>query len=351
MFKKMVDSGHEKIIYCYEPSAGLKAIIAIHSTILGPAVGGCRVRKYKDESEALFDVMRLSKSMSIKNAAANLGYGGGKSVIIADPVKEKTPEMLIAFAKAVDSLGGLYYTAPDSGITQDDMNLICRHTKYAMGKDEIEGGLGFRNSNMATAYGVYLGIKAGVKIRLGIENLSGVKVAMQGVGNVGECLVELLYNNGAEVIVSDLDQSRIDEITKRFDVKVVDPNAIYDVDCDVFTPAALGGSINKNTIPRLKCKLVVGPANNQLLDDSDADLLAQRGIYYIPDFIVNCGGVTIGTGEISGLTYEEAFKKIDVVYDNIFEIDSIAKTRGITTNQAALELAWARINAGRNKKS
>lgn len=348
MFKTIAQYGHEKIIYCYEGDVGLKAIIAIHSTVLGPAVGGCRMRKYDRDEDALFDVMRLSKNMTLKNAAANLGAGGGKSVIIADPLTEKTPELLEAFALAVDSLGGTYYTAEDVGISVADLNHIFKFTKYVLGSDRGSESLG--DSNMATAYGTYLGIKTGVEIKLGIKDLSGVKVAVQGVGHVGSRLVELLTKDGAEIIVSDINQNSLDSIQKKYSVKAVDPEDIYDVDCDVFSPAGLGGTINENTIPRLKCKLVVGAANNQLLKDSDADLLQKRDIYYVPDFIVNCGGVTMGTAEIFGLTYEEAFKKIDIVQDNVHEVDRIAREKGITTQQAAIEMAWGRIQAAKAKK-
>ncbi|WP_066459726.1 Leu/Phe/Val dehydrogenase [Anaerotruncus rubiinfantis] len=348
MFDTIAEYGHEKIVYCYEPDVNLRAIIGVHSTALGPAVGGCRMRKYATDEEALFDVMRLSRGMSLKNAAANLGVGGGKSVIIADPFTEKTPELLIAFAEAIESLGGIYWTAEDVGMSVDDLNLICRHTKYAMGGTENPYGLG--DPSLPTAYGAFLGIKAGAEIKMGITDLSGVKVALQGVGNVGTQLCGLLTKAGADVTVTDVNTARVENAVKEYGVKAVAPDDIYDVDCDIFTPAAFGGSINENTIPRLTAKLVVGPANNQLLKDSDAVLLAKRDIYFIPDFIVSCGGVTMGTAEMFHLTYDEAFKKIEIVTSNVHEVDQIARTRGITTNEAALEMSWGRIRATKAAK-
>ena len=348
MFETIAEYGHEKIVYCYDGDVGLKAIIAIHSTVLGPAVGGCRMRKYDRDEDALFDVMRLSKNMSLKNAAANLGVGGGKSVILADPQTEKTPELLKAFALAVDSLGGIYYTAEDVGMTVADLNYICKFTKYAMGGDQTPGAHG--DPSMPTAYGTYLGIKTGAEIKLGLKELAGVKIAVQGVGHVGTCLVELLSKDGAEITVADINQDSVANVQEKYGVRAVQPDEIYDVDCDIFSPAAFGGTINENTIPRLKCKVVAGAANNQLLKDSDADLLQKRDIYFVPDFIVNCGGVTMGTAEIFGLTYEEAFKKIDIVQDNVYEVDRIAREKGITTQQAAIEMAWGRIQAAKAKK-
>ena len=346
MFQDLIDCGHEKIIYCSEPDAGLKAIIAIHNTVLGPAFGGCRVRKYERDEDALAEVLRLSRAMTYKTAAANLGVGGGKSVIIADPATEKTPELLVAFAKCVDSLGGMYCTAPDVGMTVPDLNLIYSHTKYVNGCDASPHGLG--DPSIPTARGAFLGVLAGAEIRLDRKDLEGVKIAVQGVGNVGIQLVEMLVKSGAKVTVSDVAKERISIAAEKFGVQVAEPDAIYDADCDVFVPAGLGGTINKDTIPRLKAKLVVGPANNQLLDEkADALLLAGRDIYFIPDFIVSCGGVTMGTCEFKQIPYDEAFKMIDIVTPNVFEIDGIAKKKNITTTEAAMEMAWNRVLAAK----
>ncbi len=348
MFETIHEYGHEKIIYCYEPSVQLRAIIAIHSTALGPAVGGCRMRKYEREEDALFDVMRLSQGMSLKNAAADLGVGGGKSVIIGDPKTEKTPELLAAFGKAVESLGGIYWTAEDVGMSVDDIDLLGRYTQYALGGRETPYGLG--DPSLPTAYGAFLGIRAGVEIQLGKSSLSGVRIALQGVGNVGTQLCRLLAEAGADVTIADPDAARVEAAVRAYSAKAVSPEEIYDVDCDVFTPAAFGGSINCQTIPRLKAKLVAGPANNQLLQDADALLLAQRGIYFIPDFIISCGGVTMGTAEIYHLSYDEAFQKIGIVTRNVYEVDQIARSKNLTPNEAALELAWGRIRAAKENR-
>lgn len=346
MFKTISEYKHEKIIYCYDGNVGLKAIIAIHSTALGPAFGGCRMKKYNSDEDALFDVLRLSQYMSLKNAVANVSAGGGKSVIIADPQTEKTPELLESFALAVDSLGGMYYTAPDLNMSVVDLNYIGKFTKYMMGGDFSET---FGNPSMATAYGVYLGIKTGMEIKFGYKNLAGVKVAVQGVGQVGTCLVELLSKDGAKILVADTNQERIDNVKGKFDVKIVKPEDIYDVDCDIFSPAAQGGIINENTIPRLKCKLIAGAANNQLLKNSDAELLHRRNIYFIPDFIISCGGVIMGEAEVKGYTYDQAFKKIEIVKDNVHKVDTIAREKDITPNQAAFEMAWERIKEAKQK--
>jgi leucine dehydrogenase len=306
------------------------------------------MRKYDRDEDALFDVMRLSQNMSLKNAAANLGVGGGKGVILADPQTEKTPELLKAFALAVDSLGGMYYTAEDVGMTVADLNYICQFTKYAMGGDQTPGAHG--DPSMPTAYGVYLGIKTGAEIRLGVKSLAGIKIAVQGVGHVGTALVELLSKDKADVTVSDVNKDSVANVQEKFGTKAVDPDEIYDVDCEIFVPAAFGGTINESTIPRFKCKLVAGAANNQLLKETDAELLQKKDIYYVPDFIINCGGVTMGTAEVFGLKYDEAFKKIDIVPGNVREVDKIAGEKGITTHQAAVEMAWGRIQAAKNNK-
>lgn len=346
MFETIAEYGHEKVVFCYDGDVGLKAIIAVHSTALGPAFGGCRMREYNSDADALFDVLRLSQFMSLKNAAANVEAGGGKSVIIADPLTENKLGLLEAFARAVDSLGGIYYTAPDINISATELNYIGKFTKYVMGG--VATGP-FGNPSMDTAYGVYLGIKTGMGVKFGDENLAGVKVAVQGVGKVGACLVELLAKDGAKIVVADVDSERTANIKKRFDVEIAQSDEIFDVECDIFSPAAQGGIINENTIPRLKCKLVAGAANNQLLKISDAELLQKRGIYFVPDFIISCGGVIMGEAEVKGYTYEQALEKIGIVKENVKKVDTIAREKGVTTIQAAYEMAWGRIQAAKQK--
>lgn len=349
MFKELSDYGHEKVLFCSDRETGLKAIIAVHSTARGPAMGGCRMRKYDSDAEALTDVLRLSRAMSLKNAAANLDAGGGKSVILVDAQTEKTPEMLIAFAKCVDALGGLYYTAEDVGMTVADLNLICRHTPYAMGGDESPYGLG--DPSRPTAYGTYLAMKAAAGIKLGRDGLSGLRIAVQGVGNVGTCLVEMLDKDGAEVTVCDVNQARVDHVVAKYGVRSVAPDCIYDVNCDIFSPCGFGASINADTIPRLKCRQITGCANNQLLDEkADSDLLKARDIYFVPDFIASCGGVTMGTAELYKLDYDTAFKKIEIVTENVHTVDRIARDKGISTTEAAIVMATERIDAARASK-
>jgi leucine dehydrogenase len=345
MMEMITQHGHEKVVFCHDKESGLKAIIGIHSTVLGPAMGGCRMKKYASTEDALFDVLRLSRGMTYKCAAADLGTGGGKSVIIADPKTEKTEELLKAFARAVDSLGGLYISAEDMGMSVDDINLMKTVSPYIVGCSKEYGGLG--DPSMPTAYGTYLGIRAGAQVVFGSDNLKGKTVAIQGAGNVGYCLAELLTKDEANLVIADVDSDRVNKTAEDFGARIVSPDEIYDVPCDIFAPSAIGGTINEQTIPRLKCKVIAGAANNQLLTEDDARRCEAKGIFYVPDFIINLGGVTLGAYEYKHLPYEVAYKQIDIAFDNVLKVAEIARKNSITTSQAANMFAEQKIEAAK----
>ncbi|MDK2878880.1 MAG: leucine dehydrogenase [Thermoanaerobacteraceae bacterium] len=332
IFKETFEKGHEQVVFCSDPAAGLKAIIAIHSTVLGPALGGLRMWNYKSEEEALTDVLRLSRSMTYKNAAMGLGLGGGKAVIIGDPHRDKTPELFRAFGRFVESLGGRYITAEDVGTCEEDMNYIAQETSHVVGLTGKSG-----NPSPVTAYGVFLGIKAAVEWVFGSDDLKGKKVALQGLGHVGMEVARLLTESGAEVTAADIYPDRVKEAQEILGAKIVEPEKIYEVPCDIFSPCALGAIINENTIDRLACKIVAGAANNQLKDENFARRLMDRGILYAPDYIINGGGVINVAEELSGMPYsiERVFRKLSVIPARLKEVFALSRSEGITTAEAA----------------
>lgn len=332
IFKETFEKGHEQVVFCSDPAAGLKAIIAIHSTVLGPALGGLRIWNYKSEEEALTDVLRLSRGMTYKNAAMGLGLGGGKAVIIGDPQRDKTPELFRAFGRFVESLGGRYITAEDVGTSEEDMNYIAQETSHVVG---LAGKSG--NPSPVTAYGVFLGIKAAVEWVFGSDDLKGKKVALQGLGHVGMEVARLLTESGAEVTASDIYPDRVKEAQEILGAKIVEPEKIYEVPCDIFSPCALGAVINENTVDRLTCRIVAGAANNQLKDESYARRLMDRGILYAPDYIINGGGVINVAEELSGMPYsiERVFRKLSVIPARLKEVFELSRSEGITTAEAA----------------
>lgn len=331
-FKETFEKGHEQVVFCSDPEVGLKAIIAVHSTVLGPALGGLRMWNYKTEEDALIDVLRLSKGMTYKNAAMGLGLGGGKAVIIGDPHKDKTPELFRSFGKFVERLGGKYITAEDVGTCEEDMNYIAQGTSHVLG---LAGKSG--NPSPVTAYGVFLGIKATVEWVFGSDDLKGKKVALQGLGHVGMEVARYLTESGADLTVTDIYPDLVKEARKRLGVKAVEPEKIYDVACDIFSPCALGAIINENTVERLNCKIVAGAANNQLKDNSFGARLKERGILYAPDYIINGGGVINVAEEISGVPYsiEKVYKKLQVIPSRLQEVFALSKSEGIATAEAA----------------
>ncbi|MEW6031306.1 MAG: Glu/Leu/Phe/Val dehydrogenase dimerization domain-containing protein [Bacillota bacterium] len=341
VFVGMQKHGFEQVVFCYNESAGLKAIIAIHDTTLGPALGGLRMWPYATEEDAVFDVLRLARGMTYKAAAAGLNLGGGKAVIIADPRRDKSEALFRAFGRFVQSLGGRYITAEDVGTTVEDMDYIHMETDYVTGVSTAYGSSG--DPSPATAFGVWRGMKACAKEAFGSESLAGKRVAIQGVGHVGQNLARHLYDEGARLVVSDINEEAVARARAEFRAEAVDPEAIYDVECDIFSPCALGAVLNPETIPRLKTRVVAGAANNQLLSDSDGDTLHERGILYAPDYVINAGGLINVADELEGYNRDRAFKKITGIYANIEKVIGISKRDRIPTYRAADRLAEERI--------
>ena len=333
---------HEEVIFCHNKDVGLKAIIAIHNTALGPALGGTRMWNYKTENEALIDVLRLSRGMTYKASAAGLNLGGGKAVIIGDPKTDKTEGLFRAFGTFVNSLGGKYITAEDVGTTVKDMEYVFSETPFVTGIPEALGGSG--DPSPYTAYGVLMSIKASVKKKLNKDDLNGVHVAVQGLGNVGRNLVEHLVKEGAQVTVADIDQERVEEICSKHGLKSVSPDDIVTIDCDVFAPCALGAVINDDTINKLKCSIVAGGANNVLAESRHGDILLEKNILYAPDFVANAGGLMNVFVELEGYSKERAMVKVEAVYNNMMEVFRIAEKENVPTYKASQILAQRRID-------
>ncbi|KXG78604.1 Leucine dehydrogenase [Fervidicola ferrireducens] len=332
IFKVIGEMGHEEVVFCNDPESGLKAIIAVHNTNLGPALGGCRMWSYDSEEDAIRDVLRLSRGMTYKNAMMNLPLGGGKSVIIGDPRKDKSEKLFRAFGKFVNSLGGKYITAEDVGTCPEDMRYVAQETSYVAGLDGKSG-----DPSPITAFGVFLGIKACCEWVYGNDDLKGKVVAIQGLGHVGMELVRLLTEAGAKLVVTDIYSDRIDEAKEKYGVEAVDPDKIFDVACDIFAPCALGAVINENTVDRLRCKIVAGAANNQLKDESFAERLAKRGILYAPDYVINGGGVINVSIEVSGEIYSRELvnEKLKIIPKRLKEVFEFAEKEKVTTARAA----------------
>ena len=321
---EMSNYRHEKVLFVNNEKAGLKAIIAVHNTNLGPAIGGCRLWPYESYDAALFDVLRLSRGMSHKNAVAGLPHGGGKGVIIADP-SQKTEAMFEAFAEAVNSLGGDYITAEDVNTDCDDALIMLRKTNHICGLPQNSG-----DPSPFTARGVWQGIKATAKVALDRDSLEGLTIAVQGLGKVGYDLCRYLHKDGAKLIVGNRsNKAALEKAADEFGATVVGTNEIMSAECDILAPCALGAILNPNTIPNLRCKAVAGAANNQILDDASGLALKARGIYYAPDFVINGGGVINAAAEVDGpYKVEEVLKKVDNIYNTIEHILSESKKTG-----------------------
>jgi leucine dehydrogenase len=333
---------HEQVVFAADPASGLKTIIAIHSTALGPALGGTRFYPYATEEEALSDVLRLSRGMTFKAAASGLDLGGGKAVIIGDPDTLKSERLWRAYGQFVESFGGRYITAEDVGTTTADMELIRRETRWSFGTPLSAGGSG--DPSPATARGLIAGLRAVATRLRGDRELAGLRVAIQGVGKVGYAYARLLTEERAEVIVADVDDRAVDRAVRDLGVKSVPLDDILAVDCDVLSPCALGGGINAETIPKLACSAILGSANNQLATDADAVKLAASGILYAPDFVVNAGGLINVSQELRGYTEAGASHRIDGIEQATATILDLADTEGITPNQAAIAVAQRRID-------
>lgn len=346
VFGQVSFDNHEQIVFCHDKDTGLKAIIGIHNTVLGPALGGTRMWKYENEWEALNDVLRLSRGMTFKSAISGLNLGGGKAVIIGDSKKDKTPELIIKFGQYVHSLSGKYITAEDVGTTTPDMDLIRDYTPYVTGISEAKGGLG--NPSPVTAFGVYMGMKAAAKYSYGSDDLKGKKILVQGTGHVGETLINYLRKEDAIVFVSDINEERMHEMCTKYGALVCEEKNIYQAAVDIYAPCALGATLNDETVGVLKAKIVAGAANNQLANElKHGKLLQERGIAYAPDFLINAGGIINVYGEIEGYGKEEVFKRTENIYNTTLEIFHFAEKNKITTHQAAFIMAQNRID---NKK-
>ena len=332
---------HEQIVFCQDKESGLKAIIAIHNTNLGPAVGGCRMWNYESDDEALTDVLRLSRGMTYKNALAGLEMGGGKSVIIADPKTQDREALFRAFGRCINSLGGKYFSAEDVGVTTADIMIAHQETPYMAG---LEGKSG--DPSPFTALGTYLGIKAAVKHQRGIDNLKGLKISVQGVGHVGYYLCRHLHAEGAELIVTDINQTSLNRVSTEFGATVVAPQDIYHQDVDVYAPCALGATINDTTIPLLKATIVAGCANNQLAEARHGEKLKELNILYAPDYVINAGGI-INVSFEKDYDATLATKKVEEIYDTLMRIFVLSDEQDCTTSSIADKLARAIIEAAK----
>ena len=343
LFDKISNTNHEQLHYCSNKELGLKAIIGIHDTTLGPAIGGARMWNYVSEESALKDVLRLSRAMTLKSSLAGLNAGGGKAVIIGD-IKLKNENFIKKYATFVNNLNGIYWTAQDVNISAQDMIWMKEITPYVVGMPIEQGGLG--DSSAPTAYGIYLGMKAAVKFIYGSDSLEGKKIAIQGIGKVGEKLVDFLIKEKAEIYVSDINDSILNSLSKRKNLKIFKNDDLFSLDIDIFSPCALGSVINTNSINQLNCKIIAGAANNQLEDDKIHDKeLKAKGITYVPDFLINAGGIiSVYHEQIQDLNKEKVFKMTEGIYSKVREVLSLSERNKISTNEAAMKIALDRIN-------
>ncbi len=336
---------HEQVVFVSDDKSGLKAIIAVHNSNLGPALGGCRMWPYASEEEAVRDVLRLSRGMTYKSAMANLKLGGGKSVIIGNPRTDKTPALLAAFARALEQLNGRYIAAEDSGTSVADMKYMTQFTRHVAGIHDKPSDEGTRSGDPspATAYGTFIGIQAAAKERLGRDSLAGLRVAVQGVGNVGFDLARQLKEAGAQLWVTDLHREPLLQAGKELGATVVAPEEIFGLDVDVFAPCALGAILNDSTIPQLKAKIVAGAANNQLAEPRHGLALMQRGILYAPDYVINAGGIIDVYHERIGFERAALIKHIEGIRDNLMEVFARAREEERPTGEVADAIAEERF--------
>ncbi|MEE2700082.1 MAG: Glu/Leu/Phe/Val dehydrogenase dimerization domain-containing protein [Bacteroidota bacterium] len=341
---KMDEMGHEQVLFCRDKKTGLRAIIAIHDTTMGPSLGGVRMWDYKNELQAVEDVLRLSRGMTYKAAISGLELGGGKAVIIGNANTDKSEALLRRFGQFVESLGGRYITAEDVNMSPKDMEYIKMETNHVTGTDVSLGGSG--DPSPVTAYGVYMGMKASAMYRWGSDSLAEKTILVQGIGHVGEYLVEHLAKENANILINDINEQRLEEVSEKYGAKIVKGNGIYDLEIDIYAPCALGATLNSDTIARLKCEIVAGSANNQLADEQiHANQLKERAIIYAPDFLINAGGLINVYSEIKGFSRDIALEKTKNIYNTTLEILNKAEQDGVTTNQAAIGIAQERLGA------
>jgi leucine dehydrogenase len=336
---KMVNMDHEQVLFCQDKATGLKAIIAIHNTVLGPALGGTRMWNYLNEEDAITDVLRLSRGMTYKNSISGLNLGGGKAVIIGDSYTQKNEKLFRRFGQFVESLSGKYITAEDVGISPQDMVWVNKETNHVAGLPGKSG-----DPSPVTAYGVYVGMKACAKAQFGNDTLEGIKVAVQGAGHVGQYLMKHLKDEGAKIFVTDIHEPSLKEASEKYGATVVGLDEIYDLDVDVYAPCALGATVNDDTLNRLKCSIIAGAANNQLQKETiHGKIVMEKGILYAPDFMINAGGVINCFAEVDGRTAEWAIEKAAQIYDTTTEIINGSKMKNIPTYAIANKMAEDRI--------
>ncbi|HXH75535.1 MAG TPA: Glu/Leu/Phe/Val dehydrogenase [Bacteriovoracaceae bacterium] len=348
--EKMYSMGHEEVVFFQDKSCGLKAIVAIHDTTLGPALGGTRFWQYGNEEEALIDVLRLSRGMTYKAAVSGLNLGGGKAVIIGDPRKDKTEALFRSFGRFIESLNGRYITAEDVNTNVDDIEHIFTETNYVTGVAQQYGGSG--NPAPYTALGTFRGIEASVTKAFGSRSLQGKSVAIQGVGAVGYELAKLLTEAGASILYTDINEKGIQKMQESFpNAKFVSTTEIFSTPCDIYAPCALGASLNDETIPKLRCKIVAGAANNQLKEDRHGLVVKERGILYAPDYLINAGGLMNVSIEFEGWADSKSRRMIDTIYDKTLEVFRISDEQNIPVNKAADVMAEKRIESMKNIKN
>jgi leucine dehydrogenase len=343
IFEKVQQMGHEQVVFCHDANSGLKAIIAIHNTTLGPALGGTRLWSYQSDEDAIIDALRLSRGMTYKNAISGLNIGGGKAVIIADP-SMKSEALWRRYGRFVNSLNGKYITAEDVNTNTADMEYIALETKFVTGVPEYSGGSG--DPSPFTAKGVYVGMKASAKKVYGNDSLNGKKVLVQGAGHVGQYLIGHLVAEGAKVMVSDIDQNKLKAVKDQYpSIEIVDNAGIFDLDMDIYAPCALGATLNDSSITALKCAIVAGAANNQLADENvHGPALVKRGIVYAPDFLINAGGVVNVSAELEGYNVGKVNSAVEKIYDRTLDIYKLAETEGIHNQAAAMRMAQKRLD-------
>ncbi|UNO38368.1 Glu/Leu/Phe/Val dehydrogenase dimerization domain-containing protein [Streptomyces sp. MST-110588] len=338
-------AGHEQVLFTADQASGLRCVIAIHSTALGPSLGGTRFVPYATEEAALADALRLSRAMTYKAACAGLDIGGGKGIVIGDPSRMKTEAVLRGYGQAVESLGGRYIAACDMGTTPADLAVVGRETRWARGTEPVEGGSG--DSARLTAYGVYLGIKASLRWQFGDDRLDGCRIAIDGVGKVGLRLAGRLYEQGAQLYVADIDTAAAEAAATAYGAVITPPEKLYGLEADVLSPNSVGGVLNEATLPELRCRVIAGAANNQLATEDIAGRLAERGILYAPDFVVNAGGLIQVVDELheGGPVEERARACAETIPERLTQIFARAADDGVSTERAAVLLAEERLRA------
>ncbi len=344
VLSSMADMDHEQLLFCNDKATGLKAIIAVHNTVLGPSLGGTRMWSYASEADALQDVLRLSRGMTYKSAISGINLGGGKAVIIGNARTDKSEALFRRFGKFVESLNGKYITAEDVGINPKDISYMAMETDYVAGLPKAQGGSG--DPSPVTAFGVYMGMKGAAKFAYGSESLEGRKIAVQGVGHVGSYLVDSLVKEGAKVVITDIHEELINAVTtKHSQVEVVSVDDIYDVEMDIYAPCALGATVNDDTLNRLKCSVICGAANNQLENEqTHGKALLDKGVVYAPDFLVNAGGVMNCYAEVAGHAQDWAMAETENIYHTTIAILEHSRSKGIPVQEAAIAMAKDRIN-------